>query len=139
MNKKVTRNVPVKEKEEKTYKITVSYFENCDVIQLESNVEMKFPKKALPLLKDAVLSINSDLIVGFFDFQYQKKCPSLSFCFAQPCAKDVGLNENILSEFVNIVVQIQNEFGPCFKAIGNGEINDMKELELFMTKTKCRA
>lgn len=141
MEEKATTCSSVKNKkkdEEETYKITISYFEEYGVIQFVSEVDMKIQKTTSRLLKDAVLFINSKLLVGHFDLQYEKENSHLSFCFAQPCAKEIGM-DNFLAKVLDVIVNTQNAFAPCFKAIGNKEITSMREVELFATEPKYRA
>jgi len=119
-----------------TYQIAISFLDEYDAVNFLSKIEIEINADKIQLIKDAVLYVNSKILIGHFDLFLDDK-PELVFSVSQPFVKELGIEMPLLSKIVDIVVGTLNSFYPCFTAINNGEIDDVKAIDLLMLDPVC--
>lgn len=126
--------------EHAVYKVSIEFLSEHDTLHLVTTIDIKFPRRYISTLKDAVLLINNRLLVGHFNLGFDTKGNTdLTYSVSQPFFKEYNTEVSTVSKFLDIVLNTLNSCYLCFEAVKKGELTDLEAIDLFMCEPLCKA
>lgn len=121
------------------HQVMISFLEDCDTANFMTKFDnFIFDDETIPLLKDAILHINSKLLIGHFDLIDEGK-KYVVFSISQPFVREMNIDASFFSKIVDMMTGTLNTFYPCFEAIQRREIDNVNAIDLWAMEPQCEA